>query len=99
MSKKLLRFGTVVAAASAIVSLSPAMAQKNKGSLYAFHTRPVIGGCPGLDWHVVVTPDNKIDGFVAWDHKKHMATLDGNSIRTRPLRSRLKNSAGRAKPR
>jgi hypothetical protein len=54
------------------------MAQKKqKAALYAFHTRPVIGGCPGLDWHVTIMPDDKIDGFVAWDHKKHMAALDG----------------------
>ena len=78
MQSKLLAAGIAGAALSAVVALSPAMAQKkHRASLYAFHTRPVIGGCPGLDWHVTVSPDDKIGGFVAWDRGKHMARLDG----------------------
>jgi len=98
MTSKLLRAGIAVAALSAAVLLSPAMAQKHKASLFAFHTKPVIGGCPGLDWHVVLTPDNKIDGFVAWDHKRHMATLDGelNKDQTFEIAAQEFGSTGKA---
>lgn len=54
----------------------PALAQQNREQLYAFHTSS-IGGCPGLDWHVVVAPNRALSGIVAWDNMKHMATLNG----------------------
>jgi hypothetical protein len=58
--------------------IGPAQAQQGKGTLYAYHSPPVVGGCPGLDWHVTLEPDNKLVGFVAWDNGKHMARLEGN---------------------
>jgi len=59
------------------ISIVPAMAQQvQPGRMYAFHTVPT-GGCPGLDWHIVVDPDNELTGFVTWDRMKHMANLSG----------------------
>jgi hypothetical protein len=66
-----------IAALSAAAPFGAALAQ-SQGALYAFHTSPQ-GGCPGLDWHITVQGDN-LEGFVAWDHGKHVARLDGKII-------------------
>jgi hypothetical protein len=64
---------------SAAASASPALAQSGSGrpGLYVYHTAPVVGGCPGLDWHITVGKDNSLVGFVAWDQGKHIAKLAG----------------------
>lgn len=68
---------TVVAVAlSTAAFLSPAQAQQ-KATLYAFHSTPVIGGCPGLDWQITVQANDDLEGFVAWDKGQHVARLDG----------------------
>ncbi|MDR3533849.1 MAG: hypothetical protein P4L90_25210 [Rhodopila sp.] len=69
----------IIALSTAALS-SPASAQQAqsaKSQLYAFHTGPVVGGCPGLDWHITLEPNNTLMGFVAWDQGKHMARLAG----------------------
>jgi hypothetical protein len=68
----------VMAAVSALVVASPAMAQPKTAQLYSYHTDPAVGGCPGLDWHITVEPDNTLIGFVAWDRGLHLAKLDGS---------------------
>jgi hypothetical protein len=73
-SNRLLAKVAVIALAAA-GSWSPALAQ-NKGGLYVYHTRP-NGGCPGLDWHITIEPNDSLVGFVAWDQMKHMARLAG----------------------
>jgi len=70
-----------IIAALAASSLNPLLAQSGQPGLYAFHTQPAKGGCPGLDWHVTVEPNNSLVGFVAWDQGKHVARLEG-SIKT-----------------
>ena len=88
--------GIAAVALTAVASLSPALAQ-NKGTLYAFHTNPGVGGCPGLDWHITVAPDNKLTGFVAWDAGSHMAKLDGeiNKDRAFEMAAQEVGGAGR----
>jgi hypothetical protein len=68
----------VMGAVSALVAVSPAMAQSKTAQLYSYHTGPAVGGCPGLDWHITLQPDNKLVGFVAWDRGLHIARLDGS---------------------
>jgi hypothetical protein len=63
---------------STAASLSPALAQSGAAGLYSYHTNPVVGGCPGLDWHITVAPDDSLTGFVAWDQGKHIAKLAGS---------------------
>jgi hypothetical protein len=63
---------------SATVSFGPALAQSGAAGLYSYHTNPVVGGCPGLDWHITVENDNSLMGFVAWDQGKHIAKLAGS---------------------
>jgi hypothetical protein len=65
-----------VTALSAIPMAGSAVAQQQKGRLYAFHSTPT-GACPAMDWHVVLGPDNSLVGFIAWDDMKHLAKVSG----------------------
>lgn len=49
-----------------------------KDTLYDTRTGP-SGGCPGMDWHVVVHPDHTLNGVVSWDDFKHMAHVSGTA--------------------
>ena len=53
-----------------------AMQQLPPGRIYTFHSS-AQSGCPGLDWHVVLTPDNMLDGMVAWNNWQSMAHASG----------------------
>jgi hypothetical protein len=74
MSKMFARTVATVALSTA-AALSPALAAAP--GLYAYHTGPAVGGCPGLDWHLTLEKDNTLVGFVAWDQGKHVAKLNG----------------------
>ncbi len=77
MPSRIFSATTVAVVLSTAALLSPASAQQKKPMFYAFHSSPVVGGCPGLDWHITLEPDNSLQGFVAWDRGQHMARLDG----------------------
>src|ERR1700744_3145483 len=97
MRFRILHGQIVMAALSALVAASPAMAQPKKAQLYSYHTGSAVGGCPGLDWHITVEPDNKLVGFVAWDREQHIARLDGqlNADRTFELAAKEVGGAQR----
>ena len=44
--------------------------------LYAFHSGPQHG-CPPLDWHVLLTNGNQLDGVVSWNNMQSMAHVSG----------------------
>lgn len=98
-------FGAKVAlmALSAAALVSPAMAQQAKQpapakeALYAFHTGPAVGGCPGLDWHLVLGADNTLTGFVAWDRGQHMAKLAGALKKDRTFEMDAQEIGGQAR--
>ena len=46
------------------------------GRVYSLHTAPV-GGCPGLDWHIVVGEDSKLSGMIATDNMQHVFNVSG----------------------
>jgi hypothetical protein len=48
-----------------------------EGRIYAFHST-AQGGCPALDWHVVVGANNTLDGMISWDAMKSMAHASGS---------------------
>jgi len=83
---------TAAAAVFAALAAQPAAAM-SEGSLYSFHTG-AMGACPGLDWHVILTPDNRISGFVAWDNMQHMALLNGTMEQNRSFAINVKEVAG-----
>ena len=65
-----------VGALSASAACGMAWAQASVGSVYVFHSK-AMGGCPSLDWHVVVGPNNTLAGMIAWDDMKAMAHATG----------------------
>ncbi len=67
--------GIVIIALSTAATISPALAQKAKSSLYALHSA-ANGSCPGLDWHLTVTGD-KLEGFVGVAHTNRLWRLEG----------------------
>jgi hypothetical protein len=59
------------------VTCGTAMAQATEGRVYAFHST-AQGGCPALDWHVVVGPNNTLSGMIAWNNMASMAKATGS---------------------
>ena len=57
-----------------------AMAQQSPDSLtgrvYAFHSLP-SGGCPSLDWHVVMESDNRLSGLIATNDMSKVFRVTG----------------------
>jgi hypothetical protein len=98
-SMKSMVFGSqmVAIALSAAALCSPAMAQTGKAQLYAFHSAPVVGGCPGLDWHVTLEPDNSLVGLVAWDHGQHIARLEGKFDKNRTFEMNAQEVGGQGR--
>jgi hypothetical protein len=68
--------GLSVVSLATIAGVASAPAQQPKGRLFAFHSAP-SGACPGMDWHVVLEPDQSLVGFIAWDGMKHIAKVAG----------------------
>jgi hypothetical protein len=81
-------------AVSTALSMSPALAQSGQPGLYAYHTDPAVGGCPGLDWHITVGADNSLTGFVAWDHEQHIAKLVGSIKKDRTFEMEAQEVGG-----
>jgi hypothetical protein len=54
-----------------------ASAQAPEGRVYVFHST-AQGGCPALDWHVVVGPNSTLSGMIAWNNMQSMAKATGN---------------------
>jgi len=47
------------------------------GRVYVFHSS-AQGGCPALDWHIVVGVNGALSGMIAWDDMKAMAHATGS---------------------
>lgn len=56
--------------------LGAAAAQVPPGRIYMLHS-PAAGGCPALDWHIVVEPNDIVAGMIAWNDMKTMARASG----------------------
>ena len=67
-----------VSALALTASLGVASAQVfPEGRVYMFHSR-AQGSCPALDWHVVIGPNNTLNGMIAWDDMKTIAHATGS---------------------
>jgi hypothetical protein len=97
MTFRMLSAKIATIALSTAALFSPALAQSGSAGLYSYHTGPVVGGCPGLDWHITLGKDDSLIGFVAWDQGKHMARLAGliNKDRTFEMAAEEVGGAGR----
>jgi hypothetical protein len=47
------------------------------GRVYTFHSS-AQGGCPALDWHVVVGAGGTLSGMIAWNNMQSMARATGS---------------------
>jgi hypothetical protein len=73
MRPKVFSTKLTIIALSMTALIGPAFAQSGQPGLYAFHTGPTRGGCPGLDWHITVEPDNTwVRGL--WAHERGAAS-------------------------
>jgi hypothetical protein len=97
MRSRLFSARMAVIGLSTAAFFGPALAQQGKAQLYALHSPPVVGGCPGLDWHVTLEPDNSLTGFVAWDQGKHMARLEGTLKKDRSFEMDAKEIGGQGR--
>lgn len=70
---KLLAGGALALLAGSSVAWAQAVPQ---GRVYSFHST-AQGGCPALDWHVVVGAGGSLSGMIAWDDMKAMARATG----------------------
>jgi hypothetical protein len=59
----------------------PASPDVPEGRIYVLHSGPE-GGCPHMDWHVVVEPDGDVAGMISWNDMKTIARLTGHVNRT-----------------
>lgn len=81
---------TPPATAAAVQQLPP-------GRVYTFHSTPQ-GGCPGLDWHVVLTSDNMLDGMIAWNNMQSIAHATGNiNTQSRTFQMTAREVGGRGR--
>ena len=47
------------------------------GRVYVFHSGPG-SGCPGVDWHVVVQPNDVLAGVILWNDMQSLARVNGS---------------------
>jgi hypothetical protein len=47
-----------------------------EGRIYALHSQ-AIGGCPSLDWYMLVETNDIVAGMIAWDDMKTMFRATG----------------------
>jgi len=83
-----------IAALSTAAMLGTAFAQSGQPGLYAFHTGRTASGCPGLDWHITLQPDNSLVGFVSWGQGQHIARLSGTLDKNREFQMDAKEVGG-----
>ena len=70
--------GKLIATSSLIAStlIGLASAQMPDGSVYALHSK-AHGGCPSLDWYIVVEARGILAGMIAWNDMKMMTRATG----------------------
>ena len=66
------------------------------GSYYSFHST-AQGGCPALDWHVVVGLNGALSGIIAWNTALHRP-CGGNRQPTGQNVPNVGHGAGRPEP-
>ena len=66
----------VVGALICAAPLSVASARQPEGRIFVLHSGPT-GGCPSLDWHIVVEPGGMLSGMISWNDMKTMARAVG----------------------
>jgi hypothetical protein len=68
--------GTLVSCVGWNVAPAQVTGQAFVGRVYDFNTK-AVGGCPALDWHVVVGANNKLSGMIGLEDMKAMFAVTG----------------------
>jgi hypothetical protein len=55
----------------------PASPDVPEGRIYVLHSG-TEGGCPHLDWLIIVEPDGDVAGMISWNDMKTIAQLTGH---------------------
>jgi hypothetical protein len=76
-AKQLATAMLALTAATGVASAQGPVYDLPQGRLYAFHSG-AGGGCPGLDWHIVVEAGNTLTGMLAWNNMQSMAKVTGS---------------------
>ena len=67
----------IAAAAMALVVLAnAASSQVPEGRIYMLHSK-AVGGCPSLDWHIVVEANDILAGLIAWNDMNTISRATG----------------------
>jgi hypothetical protein len=48
-----------------------------KDRVFVYHS-DASGGCPALDWHIVVGANNSLHGMIAWNNMANIANVAGS---------------------
>ena len=68
-----------------------------EGRVYTFHSS-AQGGCPALDWHVVVGVNNSLNGMIAWNDMRQMAHATGRvNMQSRTFQMNAREFGGRGR--
>jgi hypothetical protein len=71
------RLTTAIVIAIAIIMGGTVKAQNAQDRIFTFHANAARGGCPDLDWYLVVAPDNSVTGMVGWQHMTLLVRVTG----------------------
>jgi hypothetical protein len=78
--------GCRLAAASviaiAIMGGTAAAQQSQEPRIFTFEAN-ASGGCPDLDWHVVLAPDDTLTGMIGWQHMQELVRVTGKFDRAK----------------
>ena len=67
---------TIAAALAITIMAGTAGAQRTEDEIFTFRAN-ASGGCPMLDWYLVVTPDNSVTGMIGWQGMQLLVRVTG----------------------
>ena len=76
-SKPLNTVAVATVAVSAAFNLALARQVVPKDRVFVYHSEG-SGGCPALDWHIVVVANNALHGMIAWSNMADIANVTGS---------------------
>jgi hypothetical protein len=71
------RLAAATVVAIAIMGGSTAAQQSQEDRIFTFHANATRSGCPDLDWHLVLAPDNTVTGMIGWQHMQLLVRVTG----------------------
>jgi hypothetical protein len=76
------RLATAAAIAIAIAGATATAQRSQEPRIFTFHAN-ASGGCPDLDWHVVLAPDDTLTGMIGWQNMQQLVRVTGKLDRAK----------------